>query len=100
MSRSLALLEIGHIAPALVVADRCLKAAGVTLLGAENTDAMTVCLKFIGGSAEVREAAAIGEEIARRMKTSILASVLPAPESETTGLVKAPPHVQSIARRP
>jgi microcompartment protein CcmL/EutN len=91
MSRSLALLEIGYIAPALVVADRCLKSAGVSLIGVENTDAMTVCLKFSGGSAEVREAAAMGEEIARRMKTSILASVLPAPEHETTGLVKAAP---------
>src|SRR5262249_45381504 len=33
---SLALLEIGNLTPALLVADRCVKAAGVRLMGIES----------------------------------------------------------------
>ena len=39
-THSLALLEVANLTPALIIADRCLKAAGVTLLGIESTDSV------------------------------------------------------------
>ena len=51
------LLEIGNLAPALLVADRCVKAAGVTIIGIESTDGAAQCIKLSGRPAAVREAA-------------------------------------------
>ena len=61
-SLSLALLEVGNLAPALVVADRCAKAAGVRILGIESTDSAAQCIKLVGASGDVREAGGASEE--------------------------------------
>lgn len=89
--KSLALLEVGHFAPALLVADRCVKAANVRLIGLENTDAGTICLKLFGSASDVKAVAEIGRAIAERMHSTFLAAVTPAPEAEMVQLVTAPP---------
>ena len=68
MSRtSLALLEIGNLVPALLVADRCSKAAGVQIIGIESTMGLQQCLKLAGSADAVREAGEAGMALARQM---------------------------------
>lgn len=87
----LALLEIGNLAPALVVADRCAKAAGVRILGIESTDSAAQCIKLAGSAGAVREAAQQGAALGRRMGTTTLFTVLSGPLPETLALAAAPP---------
>ncbi|HEX4149681.1 MAG TPA: BMC domain-containing protein, partial [Pirellulales bacterium] len=76
---SLALLEIGNLGPALIVADRCVKAAGVSILGIESTDAAAQCIKLVGPAGSVREAAEQGAALGRQMGTSVALTVLAGP---------------------
>ncbi len=66
-NHSLALLEVANLTLALIVADRCLKAAGVTLLGIESTDSADQCIKLVGETGAVMAAGQVGVELARHM---------------------------------
>lgn len=88
---SLALLEVNHLTPALLVADRCVKGAGVRLLGVESTDGAAQCIKLVGPTAAVTAAAALGRELAERMGSAGTVSVLAAPLDATRALADAPP---------
>ncbi len=88
---SLALLEIGNLTPALVVADRCAKAAGVEIVGIESTMGAEQCIKLAGGADEVREAGQQGIALARRMGTRAELVVMPAPTGETWEVSSRPP---------
>jgi len=88
---SLALLEVGNLSPALLVADRCVKAAGVHLLGIESTDGADQCIKLAGATSAVTAAAEAGVELARRMGSTGLATVLPAPLDVVRKLANEPP---------
>ena len=88
---SLALLEVGNLTPALLVADRCAKASGVRILGIESTDGPEQCIKLAGGTAEVTEAARVGLELARAMGSTGLVSVIPAPLDVVAKLADAKP---------
>ena len=88
---SLALLEIGNLAPALIVADRAAKAAGVTIIGIESTDGAAQCIKLVGSADAVREAAETGAALGRLMGTTVEVTVLPGPLEETLQLAKRPP---------
>ncbi len=76
---SLALLEVGNLTPALMVADLCVKAAGVHLMGIESTDGPMQCIKLAGTTADVTCAAEAGRALAEKMGSSGLVSILPAP---------------------
>ena len=92
MSRlSLALLEIGNLTPALVVADRCAKAAGVEIVGIESTMGAEQCIKLAGGADEVREAGQQGIALARRMGARADLVLMPAPTGETWEISSRPP---------
>jgi len=88
---SLALVEVGNLTPALLVADRCAKSAGVHILGIESTDSPVQCIKLIGRTSDVREAAEQGAELARTMGTSSSYTVMPAPVAATRALAEQPP---------
>lgn len=88
---SLALLEVGNLSPAMLVTDRCLKAAGVHLLGIESTDGPQQCIKLVGGTADIIAAAEAGAELARRMGSTALVSILPAPLDVVRRLADSPP---------
>ncbi|MGE0608894.1 MAG: BMC domain-containing protein [Pirellulales bacterium] len=88
---SLALLEVANLTPALLVVDRCAKAAGVTVLGVESSDSPMQCIKLFGSVADVRAAGETGLELARQMGSSAILSVLPAPLDETMVLVQSKP---------
>lgn len=88
---SLALLEIGNLTPALVVADRAAKSAGVRIIAIESTDGAAQCIKLAGRAADVLEATQRGAELGRRMGTSVAWSVLPAPLAVTMALASRPP---------
>ncbi len=88
---SLALLEIGNLAPALIVADRCAKAAGVTILAIESTDGAAQCIKLAGSPDDVREAAEHGAEVGRRMGTTAFWTWMAGPRPETVELANQPP---------
>ena len=88
---SLALLEIGNLAPALLVADRCLKSAGTRLLGIESSDSPIQGIKLVGPAADVLEAARVGVELAHRMGTSATFCVFPAPLEATRRLAEREP---------
>src|SRR5689334_8910626 len=76
---SLALLEIGNLTPALLVADACSKAAGVHLMGIESTDGPEQCIKLAGPVADIMHAAEAGKALAEKMGSKVMLSVLPAP---------------------
>jgi microcompartment protein CcmL/EutN len=88
---SLGLLEIGNLAPALLVADRCVKAAGVHILGIESADSAAQCIKLVGSTGDVREACEVGLALGRRMGTTAELFVMPAPEETVMRLAQAPP---------
>lgn len=88
---SLALLEIGNLAPAFLVADRCAKAAGVRILGIESTDSAAQCIKLVGSAASVQEAAEQGAALAAQMGTTSFFTVLAGPREETMKLAKSKP---------
>ncbi len=93
---SLALLEVGNLAPALLVADRCAKAAGVHILGIESADSAAQCIKLIGSPQDVREAGEVGLALARLMGTSAELIVMPAPLEATMKLAQAPPVLSPL----
>jgi microcompartment protein CcmL/EutN len=93
-SFSLALLEVANLTPALVVTDRCLKAAGVRLLGIESTDSADQCIKLVGETGAVMAAGQAGVELARQMGSRATLSVLPAP-TEATRMLAHPTPVYS-----
>jgi microcompartment protein CcmL/EutN len=88
---ALALLEIGNLTPALLVADRCAKAAGVRILGIESADSAAQCIKLVGPAGDVREAAEVGLALARQMGTTAEMVVMAAPEDATRQLASQPP---------
>ena len=92
MSRpSLALLEIGNLVPALLVADRCSKAAGVRIIGIESTMGTQQCLKLAGSADAVREAGEAGMALARQMGARADLVVLPGPTDSTVKISTEPP---------
>jgi microcompartment protein CcmL/EutN len=88
---SLALVEVGNLTPAILVADRCAKAAGVHILGIESTDSPAQCIKLVGRAADVREAAEQGAALAQRMGATVAWTVMPAPLAATRALAEQPP---------
>ena len=90
-SYSLALLEVGNLTPALLVTDVCVKSSRVRILGIESSDGPEQCIKLIGTTADVTEAARVGIELARRMGSTGLVTILPAPEEVVLQLADAKP---------
>lgn len=88
---SLALLEINYLGPTLMVADACVKTAGVRIIGVESTDGPQQCLKLVGETGAIMAAAEQGAELARRMGSQCMVSVLPAPLEETHKLANSEP---------
>ena len=88
---SLALLEIGNLAPALVVADRCCKAAGVEIVGIESTMGAEQCIKLAGGAGEVREAGEQGVALARQMGSKADLVIMAGPAQQTRKASSLPP---------
>ena len=88
---SLVLLEVPNLSPALMVADLCSKSAGVHLMGIESTDGAEQCIKLVGPIGAVAHAGEQGLQLARRMGSDGMLSVLPAPAEATRLLADAPP---------
>jgi len=88
---SLALIEIGNLTPALLVADACSKAAGIHLLGIESTDGPEQCIKLAGSIGDVTHAAEQGAELARKMGSKVMVTILPAPLDVVAALANAKP---------
>src|SRR2546423_943539 len=93
---SLALLEIGNLAPSLIVADRAVKSAGVRIFGIESTDGPAQCIKLFGPPDAVREAAEQGVALAKQMGATAFWSVLPGPVPETVNLASQPPSFSPL----
>jgi ethanolamine utilization protein EutM len=87
----LALLEIGNLAPALLVADRCAKAASVRILGIESADSAAQCIQLVGSPGDVREAGEMGLALGRQMGATAELVVMAAPLAETRRLAAMPP---------
>jgi len=88
---SIALLEIGNLTPALLVADRCSKAAGVEIVGIESTMGAEQCIKLAGSAEDVREAGQQGLALARKMGADADLVVIPGPTSTTREISSQPP---------
>jgi microcompartment protein CcmL/EutN len=88
---SLALLEVGNLTPALIVADRAAKAAGVTIVGIESADSAAQCIKLAGSADDVREAGEAGLRLARQMGATAELVILPGPRLETVNLARQKP---------
>ena len=91
MPRSFAFLEIGNLTPALDVADRCAKAAGVEIVGIESTMGAEQTIKLAGSAADVQAAAEAGVELARQMGTEATLVLIPGPDQGTERISTQPP---------
>lgn len=90
MTGALALIEIGGWSPAMVVLDAMEKTANVRVLQSELNDAPGVCLKIGGPLADVQAAANAARETAGRMKTPVVAHVIPSPAEGSAPAIEAP----------
>jgi ethanolamine utilization protein EutM len=88
---SLALLEIANLAPAMLVADRCAKAAGVTIVGIESADGAQQCIKLSGSAGDVREAGEEGVRLANMMGARAGLVLMPGPTESTVHTASRPP---------
>ena len=88
---SLVLLEVNNLAPSFIVADRCSKTANVRILGIESADGAGQCIKLIGPVADVQAAGEAGIELAKRMGSEAVMSLLAAPLEETKKLADPKP---------
>ncbi len=93
---SLALLEVNNLAPSFVVADACSKTANVRILGIESADGVGQCIKLAGPVADVKAAAERGMELAKRMGSAAIYSVLAAPLDVTRQLVNSKPVMSPL----
>jgi microcompartment protein CcmL/EutN len=93
---SLALLEIGNLGPTLLVADRCVKAANVKIIGIESTDGAAQCIKLVGPASSVREAAEQGAALGRLMGTSVELAIMAGPLEETMRLANSKPQFSPL----
>ena len=89
---SLAFLEVSNLVPALVAADRCVKRAGVWIVGIESTMGAGQCIKLAGPAADVLEAGQAGVAAAREMGAEADLAILPGPLEETRELTSRPPE--------
>ncbi len=87
----LAFLEIANLTPALLVADRCAKAAGVRIVGIESTMGAEQCLKLAGSADDVLEAGRQGVALAQAMGSRADLVVMPGPTDTTEDLASRPP---------
>lgn len=87
---SLALIEVGYLAPTLLVTDRCLKSAGVRLVGIENADSGELCIKLAGDASSVAEASRVATEVGQRMRTTVRVSLLPGPDERAADVIDSP----------
>ena len=88
---SLALLEIANLTPALLVADRCCKTAGVEILGIESTMGAEQCLKLSGGVADVVEAGRQGMALVEQMGSRASFTVITGPTERARRVATLPP---------
>ena len=91
LHRSLALLEVANLTPALLVADRCAKTAGVEILGIENTMGSEQCLKLAGSAADVQLAGEQGVALARQMGSRASLAVIAGPTEIVSRMVRQGP---------
>lgn len=95
-SLSLALLEVNYLAPSFIVADACSKMANIRIMGIESTDGAAQCLKLVGSVSDVRAAAEHGMELAQRMGSSAMYSVMAAPLDVTVKLANSKPVLSPL----
>jgi microcompartment protein CcmL/EutN len=95
-SLSLALLEVNYLAPSFIVADACSKMANIRIMGIESTDGAAQCLKLVGSVSDVRAAAEHGMELAQRMGSSAMYSVMAAPLDVTMKLANSKPVLSPL----
>lgn len=95
-SLSLALLEVNNLAPSFIVADACSKMANIRIMGIESTDGAAQCLKLVGSVADVRAAAEHGMELAQRMGSSAIYSVMAAPLDVTVKAANSKPVLSPL----
>ncbi len=88
---SLVLLEVNNLAPTFIVADRCSKTANVRILGIESADGAGQCIKLVGPVSDVQAAGEAGIELAKRMGSHAVMSLLAAPLDVTQQLADPKP---------
>ena len=95
-SLSLALLEVNNLTPSFIVADACSKTANIRILGIESTDGAAQCIKLIGNIADVQSAAERGVELAKKMGSFAIYTVMAAPLDLTYKLADAKPVLSPL----
>jgi len=86
---SLGILETTGLTPAIVALDAMEKTASIRLLQVELNDMLGVVVKVLGTSAAVREAIAVGKEIAERMNGKPVACEILRAEPEAWKALKS-----------
>ena len=89
--KSLALLEISTLSPALLAVDRCVKGANVEIVGIESSDGAGQCIKLLGSPSDVAAAAELGVALAQQMGATATWAVIPNPLEEIAKLVRNKP---------
>lgn len=96
LAPSVALVELGALTAALLLADRVAKGTDVRLEGVENTDAGTLCLKFFGETAAIAEVTDLAHAWAARLGTTAVVAIERSPRPESVALYAAPPVLSPL----
>ena len=94
---NLALIEVGGLAPALVIADHALKAADVVIVGVEGNAGQECLIKFIGDAASVERALETARAVADQMHAQYTATrLLQFAETDQVPMIDTPQEYSPI----
>src|SRR5215468_3405508 len=100
MIGALGLLETTGLTPAMVAIDRMLKSAAVRVFQLELNDLYGVCVKIIGGTADVQTAISAGRQVAQEMQGQPITTVLTRVSSSALPALRSPPEFSPLIQQP
>lgn len=96
---NLALVQVHGLAPALVIADKVVKAARVAIAGVEGDAGQDSLIKFMGDADSCQTAVDIAKQVATTMRTKFSATVaLMFDEPPAVPLIHAPQEFSGISQ--
>jgi len=97
LSYNLATIEVIGLSPALVIADKAVKAADVTIVGVEGDAGEMAMVKMVGDAANCQRAIDIARQVARQMHAKFYSSLrLNFVDSKAVRLVESDQEYSSI----
>ncbi len=99
-SGAVALIEIGHLSPAIVAIDRMTKSTHVELRHYELNDLLGICICLTGSTASLQHAGEIAKSVVEPMGVSCTVSLLANPHDDAAPAIFSEPEWQGLLEQP